>query len=74
MNNHKLLAYCQGEELIVKEGDQEQCREELRRILETLSERGRTITESAGGNRATVTSKYGAFYKYRISSPLTPNQ
>ena len=74
MNNHRLLAYCQGDEIVMLEGNQEECREALHAILTTLRDKGRTITESAGGNRATVTGKFGARYKYRISSPLTPNQ
>lgn len=74
MSNHRLLAYCQGDEIVMTEGTHAQCREALQSILETLRDKGRAITESAGGNRATVTGKFGARYKYRISSPLTPNQ
>ena len=70
MNNHRLLAYCQGDEIVMLEGNQEECREALHAILTTLREKGRTITESPGGNRATVTGKFGGKYRYRISSPV----
>ena len=69
MNNHKLLAYTPGEELVMHEGNQEECREALQNILTTLREKGRKVTESAGGNRATIQGGGSAQYRYRISSP-----
>ena len=69
MNDHKLLAYVPGTELVMREGTHAQCSTALRSILEELRGKGRTVTESAGGNRATIQGGGSAQYRYRISSP-----
>ena len=67
---HKLIAYSQYDEVVMVEGNYPQCREALERILETLRAKGRKVLQSEGGNRAMVEGKFGARYRYRISSPV----
>jgi hypothetical protein len=69
---HRVVTYTQDEECILYAGTFTECRDYLRGYLQELRKRGRLVTESPSGNKATIRARAAtwASYMIRISSPL----